>query len=334
MISKDVCSQTGGRGTYGFLDLPVSARVASLGGTATAIYDDDINVAIFNPAALNASMDNQLALSYVNYFAGINYGYSAYAKSTEKYGTFMGGIQYINYGKFTRAEENGERVGEFRAGEYALNLGWAYQLDSNFSIGAILKPIYSSMADVYSFGISTDIAAAYYTKERDFAATLILRNFGTTLISYREDNRENLPFEIQAGVSKRVKNAPFRLMLSFTNLQTFDLTYTDSTAININPLTGQEENDNPSFFNKSVRHLVTGVEFIPSENFHVRLGYNFQRGNEMSVDSRLSLAGFSWGLGFRVKKFHLSYGMATYHIAGASHHITIATNLNSFRAAG
>ena len=331
VLTNTLYGQTGGRGTYSFLNLPISARVASLGGTAMGIYDDDINVAIFNPAALSSKMNNQLALSYVNYFAGINYGYTAYAKNTEKYGTFLTGIQYVSYGKFTRAEENGEITGNFKAGEYALNLGWAYQIDSSFRVGAMLKPIYSNMADVYSLGISTDISAAYFNKEKEFAATLLLRNIGTTLKSYSKSNRENLPIEIQAGVSKRLKHAPFRLLLNFTNLQTFDLTYTDTTLATINPLTGEKEDNSPSFLNKSMRHVVAGVEFIPSENFHVRLGYNVQRGSELGVESKLSLAGFSWGLGFRVKKFHLSYGMASYHIAGASHHITIATNLNAFK---
>ena len=40
--------------------------------------------------------------------------------------------------------------------------------------------------------------------------------------------------------------------------------------------------------------------------------------------------GFSWGFGIRISKFHLNYGRASYHLAGASNHFSITTDLSSF----
>jgi hypothetical protein len=37
-------------------------------GKVVTIYDDDVNQANFNPATINAEMDNHLALNYGSYF--------------------------------------------------------------------------------------------------------------------------------------------------------------------------------------------------------------------------------------------------------------------------
>ena len=45
-------SQIGGESTYEFLNLPNSARIASMGGDYLAIYDKDITLALANPTVL------------------------------------------------------------------------------------------------------------------------------------------------------------------------------------------------------------------------------------------------------------------------------------------
>ena len=60
----------------------------------------------------------------------------------------------------------------------------------------------------------------------------------------------------------------------------------------------------------------------------LRFGYNYKRRQEMKIDTKTAMAGFSWGFGLKISKFHISYGRATYHLAGASNHFSISTNLN------
>ncbi|HRP61387.1 MAG TPA: hypothetical protein PK833_14035, partial [Vicingus sp.] len=69
---------------------------------------------------------------------------------------------------------------------------------------------------------------------------------------------------------------------------------------------------------------------IPSKSFSVRFGLNIKRRAELGLDDRAGLAGFSWGLGFRIKKFYFSYGSARYHLAGSSNHFTVTTNIGDF----
>ncbi|GAJ03981.1 unnamed protein product, partial [marine sediment metagenome] len=47
-------TQVGGKSTYQFLNLPVSARAASLGGKINSIKDNDLSLAFYNPSLLNS----------------------------------------------------------------------------------------------------------------------------------------------------------------------------------------------------------------------------------------------------------------------------------------
>ncbi len=79
-----------------------------------------------------------------------------------------------------------------------------------------------------------------------------------------------------------------------------------------------------------MRHLVIGGEFMPTRNFSLRVGYNYRRRQEMKINSKLGTVGFSWGLAFRVSRFHFSYSRSAYHLVGSPNYITISTNLKSF----
>ena len=77
-----------------------------------------------------------------------------------------------------------------------------------------------------------------------------------------------------------------------------------------------------------MRHMLLGVELLPSPNFTVRAGYNYQLRQEMKLNEKMSTVGFSWGFGFRISRFAISYGSARYHLAGSSNLISVAINLN------
>jgi hypothetical protein len=66
------------------LNLPTSARAAALGYNVLSISDNDISLVNTNPSLLNSEMHNILVLSFVDYFADINYGYATYAHSFSK----------------------------------------------------------------------------------------------------------------------------------------------------------------------------------------------------------------------------------------------------------
>jgi len=66
----------------------------------------------------------------------------------------------------------------------------------------------------------------------------------------------------------------------------------------------------------------------------VDLGYNYKRRQEMKMNSWPGMVGFSFGFGFRIKKFHMAYGRSSYHLAGGSNHFSLTTNLSQFYTKG
>ncbi len=335
ILSHSIFAQFGGRATYEFLNLPVSARVAALGGNVIAINDGDINLVHFNPALINGQMSNNLNLSYINYFSDIAYGYVSYSNRFKK-GFYNLGMQYISYGKFVKADANGDITGEFTAGEYAFNTAYAQQLpylDSSISVGANLKFLYSSFEQYQSFGIASDLGAIYYNPQYKLGVALTLMNVGTQISTYDKNNREPLPFNAQIGLSKQFVKAPIRFNVVYENLQRFNLTYLDTINVKTNSLTGEKEIELIPFHDKLLRHLVVGAEIFPTKSLFFRAGFNYRRRQELKVATRPGTVGLAWGIGFRISRFHLSYGRAIYHLAGPSNHITITTNLSSFSKA-
>jgi hypothetical protein len=327
-------AQIGGDGVYRFLNMPVSARAAAMGGNFLAIKDGDITQALFNPSLITEEMHNNLALSFVDYFSDINYGYATYAKTFDKVGTYAASMQYLNYGKFVYADETGQEAGTFTANDLALNLGWGRTLDSLFSIGANFKLIYSGYEEYQSFGMAVDVAGSYYNPDKRLTISLIARNIGTQLKPYRSGNYERLPFEINLGFSQRLKHLPFRYSILLTNLQKWDLTYDNPNdpSKQRDPITGEfiEKDGFGEFADKALRHVVLGGEFIPSKFFSIRFGYNYQRRQEMGVYNKMGTVGFSWGVAFMVSKFQFEYSRATYHLNGSPNYITVRVNISDF----
>lgn len=325
--------QEGGNSVYKFLNLTNSARVAALGGNMLAVRDNDLNLVFHNPSLLNSSMDNHFVLNYVNYFIDINYGYVGYAKSYGEIGNFSAGLHYINYGDFDRTDDVGNFTGKFKASEYAFNLIFSKPIDSLFSFGINLKPVFSEY-DIYkSFGLVADLGVSYVSKDQLFAAALVFKNVGSQIKPYRENNFEPIPFEIQAGISQKLAHAPFRLSLVVEHLEKYDLTY-EIPVSEVNNLFADNSvsktKNLKEHADKIARHIVLGVEILPMPNFYVNLGYNYRRRQELKIDTRSFTTGFSWGFGVKVSKFRFSYGRATYHLAGATNHFSLSTNLSEF----
>lgn len=331
LISLPGFSQKGGESTYSFLGLTNAARVAALGGEVVSLLDDDINLVFHNPGLLTSGMHNHLNLNYVNYFAGVNYGYASYGYSLEGIGNFAAGMHYVNYGTFERTDELGQNQGTFRASEYAMNLVYSRLfLDSSLTAGVNLKPIFSAFEQYTSLGLALDLGVSYHFQGSLTTLGLVFKNMGTQITSYT-GRREPLPFEIQAGITQGLAHAPFRFNITLQHLERWDLTYTvpgqDETVTLGN---ASEKSGFDLFGDKLMRHMIFGVEFLIGENFHVDLGYNYKRRKEMKVNVHPGMVGFSMGFGFRVSKFHFAFGRASYHLAGGTNHFSLTTNLSDF----
>lgn len=323
-------TQIGGNHVYDFLSVPLSPRSAALGGSAIAINDADISLANENPALYNSNTDGKLSVEYINYISDINLGYTSYSKHIKDIGTFGVGIQYLDGGTFTEADQYGNKYGTFSTSEFALNLSYAKSFDSVLTIGATFKPIYSQLEKYNSFGLVMDVGATYNRNKGLFTAALLLKNMGAQITSYIDEHYP-VPFEIQAGIATKLEHAPFRFSIIAHNLQKPILSYERNNYSEPgNMEIEHEEIDKATLLQNIMNHMIFGVEFTPTKTFFVRSGFNYMRRQELQISEKPGMVGFSWGFGFKLKKLHFSYANAKYHMSAASNHIAITTNLNDF----
>ncbi|MEY8847776.1 type IX secretion system protein PorQ [Psychroserpens sp. XS_ASV72] len=305
-------SQVGGESTFQFLNLIASPRQAALGGKVITNYDYDVTSGLFNPATINSEMDNQLAVNYSSYLAGISYGTAAYAYTWDRHvNTLHVGMTYINYGEFEGYDLNGISTGTFTGNEAALSFGYAYNIPfTDFYVGANLKMITSKLEQYNSIGVATDLGAMYINERLDFHAALCIRNLGTQIVTYAGLN-EPLPLEVSLGLSQTLENVPLRWHLTFENLQKWPIA-TSNPARATTDLDGNQTQEKVGFLNELMRHTILGAELFPERGFNLRIGYNFRRAEELRLEEQRNFSGLSFGIGIKLNKMRFSYTHARY----------------------
>jgi len=343
-ISLTFCgfSQIGGLSSYRFLDIPMTARAAGLGGNSMSIWGDDINLIFSNPALLNSAMTKQVALNYCNYISDLNFGYVAYAHSLKKYGNVGGGLQFFDYGKFVGYDEYGQKTKDFTAVDYSINLNYAKPFeDSSFNIGVALKTIvshydrYSSVANALDFGIT-------YHNKKNLVVSILAKNVGVVWKEYTntQPQSQTLPRNVQIGLSYKVAKAPFKVFVVADQLLKWNLKYVSpiDTTGKSNPFNASEtpvdstkfQKFSNRFGNRSdnfMRHITFGTEILLTKNFNLRIAYNYIRQREMTLPERRGANGLSFGFSFKVKRFGFSYSFSKMAFPGNSSIIGITASI-------
>ena len=280
---------------YNFLRLPASAHVGALGGENITLIEDDPSLVFSNPALLSSVSHKSVGLNYMNYMAGVNAASASYTMAAGQKGTVAVAAQYIDYGKIKQTDENNNQTGEFSPKDISLNAYLSYLLSEHITGGIGVKCINSYIGDYHSLGMCVDLGLNYYNPESDWSASVVARNLGGQLSAY-DDEYERLPFDLQAGISKRLTGAPFRLSATLV-----DLTHWDYKFIN---------------------HLVAGIDVLLSSQIWVGAGYNFRRSNEMTIlsgDSESSHgAGLCLGGGIQLERFGVNIAYGKYHVSSSS----------------
>ncbi len=337
LVSK---AQIGGNSTYEFLRLPNSARITALGGSLITVRDADLNLAYHNPAALNSSMHRSLVFNQ-SVHMGTTHGYVAYAHNIDQLKKpFMvhAGLQYISYGEFQNRDVTGTYTGKTSAAEYAINTGIGYQVSKFLSVGANAKTILSYLGNYNSTGIAFDASAMFSDTSRNINLTVAFKNMGSQFSTYnRNGNMEPIPFDLQIGVAHKLKYIPLRFSVIMHNLHQWGIVYDDpnnqdNQALFIND-GAQQDGSALKTVDDIFRHFIFNIELLfgkkgKKEILRLAAGYNHMRRGELTSSTLNDLAGFSFGIGIRIKQFQIDYGFGGYHFAGSAHHFGISVNLD------
>lgn len=326
----------GGQEVFRFMMLPASSRMTALGGTQISVRDEDVVMAAANPAAANILMDGRISFNHNFFLSDIQHGYFAYASHLPKIGfTVHGGIQYMDYGDIPQADVFGNITGRIEARETAFTLGAARQLTDKWSIGLNMRYATSAFDVFRSRALAADAGVLYADTAKRFTAALVLRNYGVQLRAYHERS-EDLPYDLQLAISKRLRYLPLRLTIIAHHLYRWDIRYDDPAIreeerIDLGGGVSEEPKGSP-FIDNLFRHLIFNGEFLigRDEGFRLRFGYNHLRKRELSVRNLRSLAGFSGGVGIKFGRFRLDMGYGAYHLGGSTFHMGLSTNMKDF----
>lgn len=321
-------AQVGGQSVYQFLNLVPSPRQAALGGKIITIYDQDVNQALFNPACINAEMDNHLSTNYASYFGDVRYGTAAYAYTFDRHlQTFQAGVQYINYGTFEGYDELGNPTTSFTGSEIALSMGYAYAIPAtNWHLGMNAKFISSTLESYSSFGGAIDLGALYIDEVNEINYAIVLRNVGTQFSSYA-GTKENLPTELLFGISQQLENVPIRWHITLENMQQWQIAFSNPARAQTS-IDGSSTPEKVSVFNNALRHLILGAELFPKKGFNLRVSYNFRRGEELRLLEQRNFSGISLGFGLKMRKLKFDYSFNRYTLASNTSMLGLTINFN------
>ncbi len=290
-----------GTNVYPFLNIPVSARQAALGGDAVSVRDFDVSFAGVNPGLMNLEQDQMLSVNYASYLADSKYGTVSFVKDLEE-GHLLGfNARYMDYGKIPRTDESAEISGEFGAMDASIGLAYAYQFDEDFTIAGGANFVISKIDSYTSMALVGNAGVTYHNKQSNETVALVFRNFGYQFKSFN-GVRENVAFRVDLGYTKILDEFPLAITVTAHDLQKFNI----SQDLNNN---GQETR----WTRKVADHISLGAELFPEQAFNIRFGYNIRRGNELAVLDQRSFAGLSAGFGIKISSFRFDYAHVRYH---------------------
>lgn len=303
--------------------------ITAAGGLQTSYRPAEVGVTANNPALLHPGLSSQLNASFNAFLAGAKaYSLAGAWHTAELNTTFGGSVHYLNYGSLPATDAAGNISGEFRPVDYAVQLSAARKYEEKWTYGGSVKFIQSSYQQFRSAAVAMDVGILFFDSAKNFSASLLVKNMGVQLKTYANE-KEDLPFDLQVGFTKRLAKAPFAFSVTAHHLHRFNLAYNDTTFANENGFTS------PAAFDRFFNHFVLATHVFLGNHLEATFGYNHLRRQELSVQNAANgLAGFSAGLRIRFKKIQVLYGRATYQRGVSYNHIGITAQLNQLTGLG
>lgn len=326
---KALAQSFGGQRVFPFLSLPTHARVAALGGQVASATQPDGVYFQNNPALADSLPNNQLSLSFMPYLAAAKYYTIQYGLPVKsKNSCWAAGLQYLSYGQFDLTDPQGNTLGTFTANDYALSLTHA-RTEGNFSIGATVKAVGSSIETYSAFGLMADLGGVWRHPKRELTVGLVAKNAGVLLRNFGPSRDAELPFDLQAGVTFKPRHAPVRLTLTGYQLHRFDIVYNDP-ALNVTyDLNGNVIPRQVSIANRLAHHLLVGAELLFSRNVNLLVAYNHRQRQEGRLLNGAGLAGLSFGASVQARAFQLTYAHFVYApTAGGSSQLSVRIDMS------
>jgi len=269
-----------------------------------------------------------------NFYAGIKAYHLSLGYYNPKFNTnFLWGFNYFDYGNIPQTDASGNILGNFRPTDWVMQVSASHHYMEKWNYGATLKFISSNYGQYRSNGVAIDAGVLYSDTSKLFHASVLVKNLGTQLKKYDGTSADELPFDLEVGLTKRLENTPFSFSVTAHHLHQFDIRYNDTAFNNEN---GFENSSNKKLsFNSLFRHFVFATTVYAGDKIEVTAAYNHLRRQELNIgNAGNGLNGFSLGVGVILNKLQIRYARAYYQNNTAYNQLGLNLKLNEYFGLG
>ena len=322
-----VCAQSlSGSQSFPIMSMNYSAQAIGMGGSALAMRQGEMSNVLENPCLLDSIDRKKASLHFMRYLAKSNGLQACYVDQIDSsQWRYAAGIKSLGYGELNRYDATGVSQGTFHANDYLIQAVASRPVDSLLTIGIGYKLAFSQYDVQRAAAMGFDFSGMYHWPKSRLTMTALLRNVGFPLNKSNGGISMSVPFDLQFGISKKPKNAPFTYSVIYRTAHKWDLTNgSSSNEGSVDPITGEVVgNKRWVFGDQLMRHLIFGVDCKLGSALHFYLGYNY--GKRVELKNNIpGLTGISWGTSLLMKRWQFQYAGARWHSASTIHTIGIA----------
>lgn len=334
-LNINALAQTlGGNAVFNFLKLSNTPQLSALGGVNISTISNDVGLVFNNPALLKPSMHSQMNAVFNSFYGAFKVYHLSLGYHNMKLNTnFSWGLNYFDYGNTIQTDASGNEWGSFRPVDWVMQLSASRKYLEKWSYGLTMKFIHSNYGQFRSSGIAADVGLLFHDTAHLFSASIVAKNMGTQLKPYNGTLADDLPFDLQIGVTQRLAKSPFAFSLTAQRIHQFDLLYNDTIFNNENGF----DNASPKKFtlDKLINHFIIGTTIYAGDRVEVQAGYNFLRRKELNIGNLSNgLNGFSIGAGVLFGKLQVRYARAYYQSNTAFNQFGLNLQLNQYFGLG
>ena len=298
----------GGTAAYNFLKMPASTLLTAAGGVNVSLGTTDPGLAANNPALLRPSMHSAVQFGFSPLMEGIKSYSTTGVLYQEKWKMALSGqVYFVDYGSIPQTDASGNTSGEFRPVDFTLQLGAAKTYLQNWSYGMNIKFVHSTYGTFTSSALAFDAGLQYADTAGLLSVAVLAKNMGFQLSTFAGQT-EDLPFDLQAGLTKKLAKAPFGFSLTAQHLHHFNTQYNDTSFNRDNFFSSKT-----SFVGKLLNHFVVAAHIYAGEHLEATLGYNHLRRSELNIGNAANgLNGFSAGVRVLFSRLQVVYARSSY----------------------
>ncbi|HLT75586.1 MAG TPA: type IX secretion system protein PorQ [Ohtaekwangia sp.] len=316
MLSSNLKAQDSHYAVFSFVQRPVNARIAGLGGVNVSLADRDQSSFVSNPVLTGDTLAGFASVGYQFFSGGIGQAGFSWSPVVGKFGMISFGVQHIGYGSITSYDASGNELGVFNARETALYVSKQRML-GNYRFGASLKAISSAFAGFRAGALAVDLGGLFVHPEKDFTVGMVIKNVGFVVRDYTGNSDSSLPFDVQIGTTFKPEFMPVRFSITASRLADFN----EVTYVNNQPT-------EPRVLDKVFRHFNFGAEVLVHRNVNVLVGYNYGLHQELKLDNAGGGAGVALGIATQISAVNFVFSRLTYVAGSPAYNFTLSANLN------